>query len=310
MRVGKYTLQAAATGLIIIGATLVTVAIKTSEIFRIAAFRLGIALSVIFLAISIITQNTWYIILAVLIFIVTSLIVEKHVRTEREYWDTRSREVLKPADTTKCSLFTGSTLYRLGDMVRQNNRWESDGQEYHFENFPSSIASEYMRQTNSKNNISVLEDIIRHRSTDHINLPENDTLVIHLRVGDVVENNPSSVSQILTDYTYMNNYLWSNYTPPIKHIHKKLGNIKAKLNKITFVAASHEDIDTPKSCQYITAMQQYFQNLGYHVTLRLGQEPDTDFIFLCNAKHLISSTNGGFAHLIKKVCTRIGGKVY
>jgi hypothetical protein len=310
MRVSNYNLQVIAAALIIIGTTTVAVVTKTSAIFKIPTFWVGIALSAISLTISIITQNTWYIILTVLIFIITLLIAKKYVHAEEEYWTAQAQNVMKPTNTTQCSLFTGSTLYRLGDMIRQSNRWENDGQEYHFENFPSSIASEYMHRTNSKNNMSILEDIIRHRSTDHINLPESDTLIIHLRVGDVVENNQSTVSEILTDYTYLNSHLWSSYTPPLKHIHKKLESVKTKLRKITLVAASHEDIETPKSCQYIAAIQQYFENLGYQVTLRLGQDPDTDFIFLCNAKHLIPSSNGGFAHLIKTMCARLGGNIY
>jgi hypothetical protein len=310
MRVSNRNLQAVAAGSIIIGTTIVAVATKTSAVFKIAAFWIGIAISATALTISIITQNTCYIILAVLVFVVTFLIANKHVRVEREYWTFQAQKVIKPTDTTKCSLFTGSTLYRLGDMIRQSNRWESDGQEYHFENYPSSIASEYMRRTNSKNNMSVLEDIIRHRSADDINLPESDTLIIHLRVGDVVEGSQSTVSEILSDYTYLNSYLWSNYTPPLKHVRKKLESVKTKIRKITLVAASHEDIDTPKSCQYIAAIQQYLENLGYQVTLRLGQDPDTDFIFLCNATHLIPSTNGGFARLIKTMCARLGGNIY
>eukprot|EP01084_Bolivina_argentea_P299960 517108_1 len=81
--------------------------------------------------------------------------------------------------------------YRLGDMFRStkksaNLHW---GYQYHSQNFPNSIATQYLSKSNgTKYDYLLLYDIVKNKTKENIELiPSNDTLVIHLRTGDVID---------------------------------------------------------------------------------------------------------------------------
>jgi hypothetical protein len=209
-----------------------------------------------------------------------------------------------------CGLYSNNDYYRLGDMVIWQERWLSGGQEYHYKNFPNSIATEYMKKTDKQKNYNILFSIVQQRTKETKDLPDKNDIVIHLRVGDVVENNPADVITILSTYTYMDLYSQSNYTPPLSYIEDKIKKINQKdVGKLIFVAGSHIEIPTPKSCQYIEIIKRYFEIKGYNIQTRLGKKADEDFIFMCNAKYFIPSTNGGYTGLIKKMVERMGNTV-
>ena len=58
-------------------------------------------------------------------------------------------------------LFTGSSKYRIADMILYLDwRNEKYGEKFHYEHFPNSIASEYMKNTTKSNDIILLQKII------------------------------------------------------------------------------------------------------------------------------------------------------
>jgi hypothetical protein len=224
--------------------------------------------------------------------------------SENEHWNNIARHHIYKPPITDCSLFTGDVLYRLGDMVGTSWRYEQGGEDYHYENFPDSIASEYMRTTKKQFDTEVLTDIVRRRGCEDI---QENTAVIHLRVGDVIELNPASVLEILTKYTYMNEHKFSNYTPPLKYLNTKISKLRdLGIVNIIIVAGSHIDMATPKSCLYISAVVNYFESEGFLVSTRLGQNADTDFLLMANAKVFIPSTNGWFTRMATAVSKDLG----
>jgi hypothetical protein len=242
--------------------------------------------------------------IAVAAIIVIVVVTWQYKSSENEHWNNIARHHIDKPPITDCSLFTGDALYRLGDMVGNLWRYEEKGEDYHYENFPDSIASEYMRTTTKQSDTKVLTDIVKRRRCEDI---QENTAVIHLRVGDVIELNPSSVLEILTKYTYTNEHKFSNYTPPLKYFNKKISKLRdLGIVNIIIIAGSHVDMATPKSCLYISAVVNYFESEGFLVNTRLGQNADTDFILMANAKVFIPSTNGWFTRMATAVSKDLG----
>jgi hypothetical protein len=210
-----------------------------------------------------------------------------------------------------CELYSNNKEYRLGDMITIAARWTDSGEKYHFKTFPNSIATEYMKKSKTQRNYSILENILRERTKKTDDLPGDKDLVVHLRVGDVVEYNKSSLIEIITKYTHYNLFSpISNYTCPIRNIQEKLDKLNGdEIQKIILVAGSHYNILTPKSCRYIDIMKKYLEDKGYNVELRLGKEPDADFVFMSNSKYFIPSCSGNYTKLIKVMVKIMGGKV-
>lgn len=262
---------------------------------------------------SIVKKNIYFILLGFTILLFTIIIwIDEFIIIEK--W----KDILKPIiseipERNECELYSVNKLYRLGDMVMTKLRWLKEGEKYHFNVFPNSIATEYMKKSKTQKNYKLLANIVQERTRKTNDLPKNKDLVVHLRVGDTIEENSNSLITILSSYTYMDNSrASSNYTCPIRNIQEKLDKLKnneIEIEKIILVAGSHVDIITPKSCKYIDVMKKYLEIKGYNVELRLGKNPDDDFIFMCNSKYFIQSCGGNYTNLIKNIVTIIGGKV-
>ena len=98
-----------------------------------------------------------------------------------------------------------SRTKRLQGYVREN---ETLG-EYTFRLFPNSIASQYLRKTKRLTDIDVLSNIVDEFGTNHsMNIPADDVMVMHLRVGDVIDMTKIPVDDFLT--RRVNSYVFSN----------------------------------------------------------------------------------------------------
>jgi GR25 family glycosyltransferase involved in LPS biosynthesis len=210
------------------------------------------------------------------------------------------------------NMYTKNAGYRLGDMVKYTSwRRKDGGEQYHYQKFPNSIASEYMRLTNKENDYDILLNIVRNRSKT-VTLPKANELVIHLRTGDVMDqNNENTVEEILADWTPMFNGFNSRYyTPPLKYFADKIPVIRQhKITTVILVSGSHINIPTPKSHQYISAVKNFFEKHGFTVKLRIGKDPDEDFIFMCNSKFLIAFGEGGYSELVRTMGSKAGNTV-
>ena len=213
-------------------------------------------------------------------------------------------------DKESCSLYSNNKGYRLGDMISTNWRWKNDGQDYHYKHFPNSIATEYMKKTKDYSNYSILYDIVIDRTQKTNDLPDKNDIIVHLRAGDVIEENSDDVITILSTYSFLNDNSSSNYAPPLEYLNNKISKINIKtIRKIILVSGSHIHIKTPKSCKYIEIIKTYLEQKGYKVELRVGMNSDDDFIFMSNARYFLPSTNGGYTKLITNMVKMIGNQV-
>jgi len=251
-------------------------------------------------------------VLSIIIYPIIIGIIRRNKKKSKEKWESITQSIsdqIKPKEYC-CGLYSDNDSYRLGDMVTSNFRWFNGAQEYHYKNFPNSIATEYMKKTNQKKDYNILLSIVKKKTKETKDLPDKNDIIIHLRLGDVVENNSADVITILSTYTYRDIFSFTNYTPPLSYIKDKIKKINKKdINKLIFVAGSHIEMPTPKSCQYIEIIKRYFESKGYNVQTRLGRKADEDFIFMCNSRYFIPSTNGGYTNLIKKIVEDMGNTV-
>ena len=199
--------------------------------------------------------------------------------------------------------------YRLGDMVRikngRNSRYNKKiGFNYHLKNYPNSIATEYMLKTKKNNDYNTLLDIINKRQPKFY---PDDTLIIHLRIGDVIDNVDESVDEILSNYTPYHNM--GNYVRPIKYYTNLIDTINSyKIKKILLIGGFHTKGNHDKSLQYVNHIKQHFENNGFKCTTRINHNADEDFLIMCNSKYFVPS-GGGFSSIIKQMVKLKGGNI-
>lgn len=208
-----------------------------------------------------------------------------------------TKEGIRRKNAYKCSLYRPSKyVYRLGDMVGNlGQRKLAGGKSYHLKHFPKSIASAYLMETNENTDYKTLSSIILKRVEPN-DIPLDNTCVIHLRVGDVINMAKESAKEIAAKSVYIGNESWSNYTPCISQIRDGLQKLP-KVSKIVIVAGSHKDVKLRKSCKYLSIIKRKLEKDGYKVNMRLGGDPDKDFIFMCMAPNFIAS-GGAYSKLI------------
>jgi GR25 family glycosyltransferase involved in LPS biosynthesis len=275
-------------------------------------------------------KYTISLIISIFTSIFTSILYIKYMSKRTEYllkidWNNRAEYLLKIAKYKKViydNLYTENNGYRLADMILYREwRTKENGEKYHLEFFPNSIASEYMKQTQTEGNYELLFSILKKHTKqfNEIDLPKNNTLIIHLRLGDVIEMSKPTVKDFLIDnktidsslicdknygnvvYNINENTINNSvsYVKPLSYFYNKIHKING-INEIVLVAGCHVPLSYEKSYLYIKCIQIFFEELGYKVSTRLGKNPDEDFIFMSNAKYFLPS-GGGFSNIVKNM---------
>jgi hypothetical protein len=209
-------------------------------------------------------------------------------------------------------LFSGWYGYRLGDVVRfGTNKLDKLLLSLCYNN---SIAHEYMQLTNKNNDFKTLKQIVKKRKNV---LPNNikNIATIHIRIGDIIECDTHSVDEMLE-----NQILSKQNKKCIYHITEKEKYVKPSsyyknikfpknLKEIYIIAGSHKIfLNYNKSLKYIYKVQKIIQkniNNTYSkdkipVNLKLGDNPDEDFLWMIYSKFNISS-GGGYSKIIENV---------
>lgn len=217
-----------------------------------------------------------------------------------------------------CILF-GSTynnkehfLYRLGDMVRADDilwsrRNTKIGYTMYKKKYPDSIATKYMDRTTEVNNYSVLLQIVNEYTPK---VTCDNCLIIHLRIGDVIDSSDYSVSDHLkgpTPYKKNSNII---YTKPLSYYITAIKIAKKKkIRNIILIGGYHKNTNHTKSELYVDTIEKLFRNNNFICKKRINQDPDDDFVIMCNAKYFLPS-GGGFSILISNIVRLKGGTVF
>lgn len=141
----------------------------------------------------------------------------------------------------------------------------------------------------------------RIKNLNNINF--NDTMLIHLRTGDVIDDDSRSVYEFLSNELLHEN--GTNYVKPLKYFTNILekNNKLSKLKNVIIFSGFHMKHNHSKSFQYIEEIKKMFVDKGFNVQTRLNEDPDEDFVILCHAKYFIKS-GGGFSHLISQMINK------
>eukprot|EP00040_Diaphanoeca_grandis_P034498 m.213979 g.213979 ORF g.213979 m.213979 type:complete len:502 (-) comp33166_c0_seq1:236-1741(-) len=245
--------------------------------------------------------------------------------------------------------------YRLGDMVN-NIVYRPQIAELHLTNFPNSIATEFVRRyPNNYSLIPELSDIIDSKfpktkptKSDKSNLdtplhetPGNDTVVVHLRTGDLKPLYARRECQMKlgsgpqTDDAYDSvsdpwycgefaSYLidslcveasYSKYLRPLSYYREIIDILREKyphVRKVVLNSGLHVDfavVDYDMCCANIAAVRLLFETFGYAATVRLSSNPDADIAFMSRASFFVES-GGGYSRTVSKLVMYNKGVVF
>jgi hypothetical protein len=205
---------------------------------------------------------------------------------------------------------------RLKPYVRDNENL----QDYIFRMFPNSIATQYLKKTKRINDTDVLSEIIdEFMPSRSIKIPADDVMVLHLRVGDVIDRTDIPVEDFLNQrvdsfkalYPKQPPQDWSGvYVRCLASFDRALKKTKELgFRKISLVYGFHIRQPIDKSKEYLAALAQHAQSQGFEVELVTHTDADVCFAYACKAKHFIPG-GGGFSKLISKVVRSEGNSVY
>jgi predicted RNA-binding protein with RPS1 domain len=205
--------------------------------------------------------------------------------------------------------------YRVSDIVyKLGERWTHSGDMVlKNEKYEKTILHKYLKINglNNKPNLDILLKIIEKYNSHHnLPIPQNNEIVIHLRLGDVVVH----------DW-----FLSKNYIELINNILKKNNNI----NKITFVTCfayqewSKESLHLRKQAplwEYTEEKQNkniqkiniLFNNIlrlfpNMEINIYSNDDIDKDMCYCVLSKNFIHD-NGGFSNLLLKLNNLKNGK--
>lgn len=209
--------------------------------------------------------------------------------------------------------------YKFGDSIKGWNARPNIGYNYFIDyccaKFPGSIVCDYRRMTKSFSNISVLKNISTRRARLYHNaqsgclsLPDPESLVIQLRLGDVMKANDCFFrskrcqgrdNKLIASHCW--NSLKRRYTQtfhrPITIVsnHQRVrNNRKGVENSLSY----RNDV--------LAWLKAHFNNTD--VSLRDDCQPDHDFVFATHARYLLAS-RGGFSTLINATAVAMGATV-
>lgn len=197
--------------------------------------------------------------------------------------------------------------YRLGAMViskwyrdrRQPEHPDRTAKELHYELYPDSIASQYMRETDDNGRLDILRSIIKKHPSYLKPKPEKDELVVHLRVGNVVEWSGYTVEELLEKKRLYMPKIHGNrcYVKPLSYYEQALNKIDRQVKKITLVAGGNLTSKSEKSKEYTQVIKNLFEKSGLDVGPLCAGTPDDDFVYMCCSKFFLQS-GGDFSALV------------
>ena len=211
-------------------------------------------------------------------------------------------------------------LFRHPNAVFQKNRKVGP---------PQSLINEYYATAGGKGDLDTLCTLTRKRALrdSHPERFYRASLILHLRVGDVVDDSVYSLGTMLKQPTcfYTHNLtkcgseVWDQYVKPLAAFQSLPEKIDKEPEHVIIMIGSHQgsgmptvDDPGPRSCWYTHAVKAYLQTLWprTNITIRTGNSPDDDIVLASLARAIITS-GGGFTGLLGDLCSHCsGGTVY
>ncbi len=241
----------------------------------------------------------------------------------------------------KSIIFCKKPPYRMGDMIGNNYsyRLSLSGKPTHEFFYNDSVATKYMRKTTKPDNFKILKEIIDGPEYKYIEKPRDDTLIIHLRVGDNFAGDPfiywysilekvglKSKNVNLSIEEKLGNKYEENVSniqnrkfskssfdiKPLEYFETKIMNMPKDIKNVELISGTHVSLsDKAKddSTFYINSIKEMIEKYNVNVKILHNEHSaDEDFIYISNAKYFIPSS-GGFSRLLENMVKENNGYI-
>jgi len=181
---------------------------------------------------------------------------------------------------------------------------------YHGKACPLTFPSPEVRGAPGNFSLSVIDEVHEiQRHYPNFTIPEPEALVMHLRLGDILEHSSSNVEELLISGGDPG-YPTEKFRNSIKSIHELLDNIhSSKAKTVHIVGGTHRKEFWRKSRIYAGCLHRAIETAGYNITMRLeGTHPDIDFYYISHATQMVVSA-GGYSNLMGQLVEYRGGKI-
>lgn len=201
--------------------------------------------------------------------------------------------------------------YRLSDFVRHYSEFETRiSREIYCLLARKSIVTEYHQRTSKAVDIPVLSGIVDDYEMNEVDKNDEDGAhcMIHVRLGDVIDNDPRSVSDFVRGINEKQGK-YEGYVKPISYYTAVVKQLPVHVKRVVLVSGSHKPTLHPeKSQEYLQHLKNTLQTMGHVVSIRWNHSPDDDFVMLCRAKYVVMS-GGGYSQLVAAVAKHRGNYV-
>jgi len=197
--------------------------------------------------------------------------------------------------------------YRLGDCIKLCSGCQSTNHSYANSFAELYSSSHCKKKEKKKNNFTFVREMLDTYSGSYPR-PAEDELVLHFRLGDVIELSKASVITMLSKGA--NPAHVANFKSAIKSVNEYLDTISTSgLQKVSIRGGSHKAQRYKKSRVYAGCMKRAIQTAGYVVRMEVdSRNPDADFYYMAFAKKIVVST-GGFSRIVGKMVELGGGEI-
>ena len=204
--------------------------------------------------------------------------------------------------------------YRLGDFLSGYIfKKEKYIQDNIIKTHPNSLCSKYYEtvknypKDNMWNNIEVISKLVNEVKTEE---PDNNTLVIHLRLGDAIVGHKNGKFIYRKRGSLAENLF---YGTPLEKLEKFVKQNKTKFKKVVLVYGIHQGHkhDIKLSEKYLDELRSILLKHNIKFDERHNDNPDLDFSYMCKSKHFIPSGKGsGFSSFVSSIVEYRKNKVY
>jgi hypothetical protein len=235
---------------------------------------------------------------------------------------------LENDNESSLDLFNNHSSYRLGDgfyLTNESGVWINNKKHsIHKNNIPleelsetysNSILSQYLKLSNyTEKDWDTLIEIVNNKFYRDININKSTDCLMHVRVGDVIDELCSGQNFLNKFYKNINKRLEEdkskiircNYVKTLKYFQQKIKKlIEMGITKVYLMAGAHIKLPSYKySIYYINKIVEEIEKAGLQVELKLGGSPDDDLLFSINFDYFISS-EGQYCRLITELNQKI-----
>ena len=235
---------------------------------------------------------------------------------------------LEDDNQNSLDLFNNHSSYRLGDgfyLTTSKTHWNTDKNHLVYkryipleelsETYNNSILSEYLKLSNyTEKDWDTLIEIVNNKFYRDININKSTDCLMHVRVGDVIDELCSGQNFLNKFYKNINKkqekdkskIIRCYYIKPLKYFQQKIKKlIEMGITKVYLMAGAHIKLPSYKySTYYINKIVEEIEKAGLQVELKLGGSPDDDLLFSMNFDYFIPS-EGQYCRLIKELNKKI-----